>query len=139
LIVIDASTVLSWMLPDEVDEFARRSASDVLDQTAVVPPIFPSEVTNALVAAHRRGRIDRSIITDELGDLANLPIVVESAAMTITDEIELAIKHGLTIYDAMYLALARRQRVTLVTRDKRLADAARGERLDVRYAQPPAS
>jgi predicted nucleic acid-binding protein len=139
LIVIDASTVLSWMLPDEVDEFARRSASDVLDQTAVVPPIFPSEVTNALVAAHRRGRIDRSIITDGLGDLANLPIVVESAAMTITDEVELAIKYGLTIYDAMYLALARRQRVTLVTRNKKLADAARGESLDVRFAQPPAS
>ena len=126
------------MLPDEVDAFARQSAGDVVDQTAIVPPIFPSEVTNALVAAHRRGRIHRSIITDGLGDLANLPIVVDSAIIAMDEEVELAIKHGLTIYDAMYLALARRQRVTLITRDNQLAQAARTEKLDVRYAQPAA-
>lgn len=139
MIVIDASVVLSWMLPDEVDDFARQSASDVAEQTAIVPPIFPSEVTNALIAAHRRGRIDRSIVKDALGDLANLPIFVQSAAITMEEEVELALRHGLTIYDALYLALARRQRLTLFTRDKQLAEAAKSEKVAVRFDPAPAA
>jgi predicted nucleic acid-binding protein len=138
LIVIDASVTLSWLLLDEIDDFAKESAIELANDSAIVPAIFPAEVTNALVMAHRRGRIERTIVTDGLRDLGQLPIVVESARIAMEDEVDLSIKHGLSIYDSMYLALARRQRIALVTRDNRLADAAAKENVVVKYAPVPA-
>jgi predicted nucleic acid-binding protein len=43
----------------------------------------------------------------------------------------LALKHGLTAYDATYLALAISERLPLATLDRELAAAARGEAVEV--------
>jgi predicted nucleic acid-binding protein len=124
LIVLDASIAASWFFNDESDEMTRTSAELVLAETALVPSIFPAELTNALLFAHRRGRIPRDGLKSALERIQQLPIRIESPGFDLTTEIDLATRYSLSIYDAMYLALAERYRVALLTRDSALRAAA---------------
>ncbi len=131
MIVIDASVALSWLFEDELDDFATQSAERVMRETALVPAIFPAEVANALLFAARKARVAESDVRGALDRIAELPIRVASTGLTLADEMDLAQRHGLTIYDAMYLALAKRHRTALYTRDNALLRAARAEHLAV--------
>lgn len=131
MIVIDASVALSWLFEDELDDFATRSAERVVRETALVPAIFPAEVANALLFAVKRARVSEGDVRGALGRIAELPIRIASTGLALAEEMDLAQRHGLTIYDAMYLALAKRHRTTLYTRDNALLQAARAEHLAV--------
>jgi predicted nucleic acid-binding protein len=54
---------------------------------------------------------------------------MESRGFTFKDELEIATRHDLTVYDAMYLALARRHKIPLLTRDRALQQAATKEKV----------
>jgi predicted nucleic acid-binding protein len=124
LIVLDASIAASWFFSDESDELTRTSAELVLSETALVPSIFPAELANALLFAHRKGRIPKDGLKGALERIQQLPIRIESPGFDLRTEIGLATRYGLTIYDAMYLGLAERYRVALLTRDSALRAAA---------------
>jgi predicted nucleic acid-binding protein len=83
-------------------------------------------VRNALVVNERRGRTTPQGSADFLRRLARLPIRVapppdDDALMT------LARKRKLTVYDAAYLELAKRQALPLATLDRGLEAAAIAE------------
>lgn len=125
-LVLDASLTLQWFLEDEVD---RRYGPSVLasltTKRAVVPMSWFYEVGNGLLMAHRRKRITFDQIDGFLTRLKALPI--EAAQQAQSEVLELpavALKHGLTNYDAAYLALALRLRVPLATKDADLRRAA---------------
>jgi predicted nucleic acid-binding protein len=124
VIVVDTSIVASWFFSDEGDEMPPRSAERVLAETAMVPPIFPAELGNALLFACRKGRIPRDEIDAAFERIRQLPIRIESQGLDLKREIALATRYDLTIYDAMYLALADRHRIALLTRDRVLHAAA---------------
>lgn len=127
MIVVDASTAIPWFCDDEHDEFSDKSLQAVVDGRAIVPAIFASEVANGLNAARRRKRIEEAQILDALADLNELPIELAAPRFDLSEELALARKHDLTIYDAMYLALAKREGVSLFTRDEAVFKAARNE------------
>lgn len=124
MIVVDASTAISWFCSDEKDAFSEKSLQTVVDGRAIVPPIFPSEVANGLTVAHRRKRVSESDIRDALDDLGDLPLELAAPRFDLSEELALARAHNLTMYDAMYLALAKREGVKLYTRDHALYQAA---------------
>jgi predicted nucleic acid-binding protein len=124
-VVIDARLTLNWFFADERDAADARALHHVRENGALVPPIWNTELTNALVVAERRGRIDGAQISAIVDDLRALPIEVEVAgAAPRFSEIALARKHGLTAYDAAYLDLALRYSMPLATSDEILAKAA---------------
>ncbi len=124
MIVIDTSVVASWFFSDEDDAMTRQSAERTLSETALVPPIFPAELANALLSACRKGRIPSDELEGALERTKQLPIRVESQGFDLNHEMVLATRYGLTIYDAMYLALAERHHITILTRDRALRAAA---------------
>jgi len=131
--VLDASVAMAWMLPAEVD---RDRAAAVMERVvlagAIVPPLWHIEVGNALIVNERRGRLTPQQVPILLRHLAALPVSIDAdmAAWVWTDAVGLARTHGLSLYDATYLELARRTRLPLATFDQRLARAAAAERLD---------
>lgn len=129
MIVLDTSVAASWFFADEDDDLARDSAQRTLEEGALVPPIFPSELGNALLFASRKGRVSRSDLASASERMAQLPIRIDAQGFDLREDIELAHRYGLTLYDAMYLALARRRRIPLLTRDGALQKAAAKERL----------
>jgi predicted nucleic acid-binding protein len=93
--------------------------------SAIAPSFWPHEVLNALLAREKRKRISGDLVRTFLADLAALP--VELAQVPVEEVFgrvqSLSREHGLTAYDAAYLALAHAAGVPLATLDKDLIRA----------------
>lgn len=103
-----------------------------------VPAIFWSEVANSLIRRHRLGP---DAVLEAIGTLDGLGLeTAEGDRPGVLAAAALAAEHGLTVYDATYLALAERLDARLVTLDAALAVAG-GDRVvpighRVREARP---
>jgi len=94
---------------------------------AVVPALWPFEIASGLAIAESRKRISQDQIAEFLETLWKLPIRVErrEALWLWQAMLPLAREHRLTAYDAAYLDLARRDRLSLATLDHDLQAAGR--------------
>lgn len=122
--VIDASTVLEWLLRDgrakEADALMSRSNAE----GAAAPRLMTLEVANGLRNRMRRGAFAPSERHAMLKDFVQLEIEWDDQADP-QELTQLSDAHGVTIYGATYLALASRLGLPLATFDQRLAEAAR--------------
>lgn len=96
----------------------------LIEDEALVPALWRVEMCNMLAVNERRGRIAGEDSDRFLEDIAALPIRErpEDDHRTL---LGLCRNHGLTAYDAAYLALAIRAGAPLATLDSSLARAAR--------------
>lgn len=128
--VIDASIAMAWILPDEHSEAADSLRHVLVAGEALAPWFWWVEVRNVLIVAERRNRIEVGAAETELTALSAFPISFdhepEERAL-----LNLARAHQLSVYDALYLELARRKGSMLATLDKRLAAACRVERVNL--------
>ena len=128
-IVVDASVVLKWYLPDE---FWGNRALRLLDMhvrgevALLAPTLLPYEVLNALLVAERRGRADERLTEQSFEAFWGLELtLVDPFALNM---LALARPFSRSAYDAAYLSLAEAKKTDLLTDDKRLYRATR-ERL----------
>ncbi len=132
-VVLDASCSLALALDEEVPAEIVRLFERITDEGATVPSIWRYEVANVLLLPVRRQRIDVESFQAGLADLERLPVAVDgSSSDRAWDEgASIARRHGLTVYDAAYLELAIRLALPLATLDRKLAQAARAEGVEV--------
>lgn len=125
-LVIDSSVALAWCFADEVSPRSDALLEQIRDEGAVVPGLWHLEVANVLLQAEKRGRITAADIAMRLELIAELPIDTdnETAARAWREILALARAEGLTTYDAVYLELAIRRGLPLLTRDQALIAAA---------------
>ena len=121
--VLDSSVALAWLLPGEASDRVDALADRLEHESAEVPAIWSLEVANALVTALRRSRIESVDVGASLEALATLPIYAEQAigAPQLAEIVALALRHGLTAYDACYVELAHRRQLPLATLDAETA------------------
>jgi predicted nucleic acid-binding protein len=123
--VLDASLALQWFLEDEENrKYSLAVLASLSEKRALVPLLWFYEVGNGLLMACRRKRISLDQVDGFLTRLKALPI--EAAQQTPSEILELpalAQAHGLTNYDATYLALALRFKLPLATSDSDLLRA----------------
>ena len=125
--VADASATLPWCFEDE----ATAWTESLLDRLRggdrmVVPAHWPAEVSNSMLTAMRKRRIQQWRSEQFWDDLAGLHVTVEppltpDQAKAVVD---LCTQYGLTVYDGIYLQLAKRTELALATLDKDLLRAA---------------
>ena len=109
-------------------DWTRRVQTDV---DAYAPDLIWIEVANAL----RRGVSAQTLSSEQahrvLATTLRLPIEIQSLAELARPALAASLAHELSAYDACYLVLAEALDATLVTADRRLAEAAtRAELLD---------
>lgn len=125
--VADASVTLPWCFEDEATAWTDGLLDRLRngDQIAV-PAHWPTEISNGLLMALRRRRIQPGRSELFWDELAILPIQVEPPLSPdqAKEVLGLSQKHGLTVYDAAYLELAKRKGITLATADADLMTAA---------------
>ncbi|RLF06125.1 MAG: PIN domain nuclease [Thermoprotei archaeon] len=119
-IVIDASVVVKWFVEEEFSREARLMRDSYVNRLIdlAAPSLMPYEVLNALKYSGAFGE-------DELKDLA---IALDDYQIELYElkgdialkAIEIAMRKGVTIYDAAYIALAQHLRSILYTADERL-------------------
>ena len=127
-LVVDASVTVCWLLPDETNSSANAAWAKSQQYGAVVPQIWHPEVRNALYQAERRGRITPSQTESSFKRLNVIPVVTDTQP-DYDVVLTLARMHNLSLYDAMYLELAKRCSVELATLDAQLGEAAANEGL----------
>ena len=128
-IVLDSSYAMALALPDERPPATR---AEVLGQALIAPHLFPVEVANAALNSVRRGRYSPEDADKVCRSIEGLNVdVVAPPGAGPSYYARLALAHGLSAYDAMYLDLALARRCPLATSDIRLAAAARKAGVEV--------
>jgi predicted nucleic acid-binding protein len=131
--IVDNSVVMSWCFHDEMSEYADAVLNRLADAQALVPGIWPLEVTNVLLMALRKKRLGRADITRFLELLRSLPIVIEQElpARIFAEILALAEDTGLSTYDASCLDLAMREGLPLASLDISLRKSAKSCRVPI--------
>ena len=124
--VVDASILAAWLLDEQSDPRVESAFDTVARIETRAPTLLHYEVRNALLMSERRRRITEAMTAAFLRDLALLPIRLEPPADDAS-LLTLARERKLTVYDAAYLELARRERLPLATLDRELERAAIAE------------
>jgi predicted nucleic acid-binding protein len=127
-VVVDAAFAGAWLLPDEHSRSADKVLRSILGQKLElsVPDLWFYELTNLLVSAHRRKRIGEEQVFEAHRLIDSIPChPYEQQAPLARDRISrLALRFGLSAYDAAYLELADRLQSPLLTFDRVLNRAA---------------
>jgi len=132
-VVSDASVALKWFHAEGEEEVEpARALLEFYSRQAiglVVLDLTPYEVGNALLRGRARVAADRvAVVLDALADIC--PQVAPTRD-ELREAATLAERHGLTVYDAAYAAVARARRAKLVTLDKALLQSGLGRRPSV--------
>ena len=122
--VIDASVGIKKFiiepLTPKVDQlFAHLSD---LDARLLIPDLFYVECTNILWKYIRAGLYDSTEAQANLADLQLLRFTPTPTADLIREALFLSVAHGISAYDACYVALSQRNDVPLLTQDQRLVN-----------------
>jgi predicted nucleic acid-binding protein len=118
--VVDASLVVKWFVPEVHSKAARRWLGASHDYVA--PDILFPEAGNAIWKKVRRRELSAAEGVELVTDLFR--VAVEAVAMRglLPDALLLAVRTGITVYDAMYLTLAVRLKTEVITGDDRFAE-----------------
>ena len=128
--VLDASVALAWFLDDEQAPQADNVRARLIRERAYVPQLWHLEVRNGLIIAERRGRLSATRINECLEAIKWLPIQTDSEAVLDT-VVSLARMHNLSVYDAVYLELAKRRDAALASLDGALLRATAEEGVEL--------
>lgn len=126
--VVDASVGLKWCLPQDEEDYIPE-AKDMLDSFLakridfMVPDLFWIEIGNALWKLVRRKKLLPDAAIASLATLRGLEISTVSSYRLLPRALDLAIQYDRSVYDSVYVALARESSIELITADERLANA----------------
>lgn len=130
--VLDASALAPLYFWDEADRISDDDRESILSARLCAPAHWPFDIANMLLVAQRRRRITDADHLRALSLTASLSVDINagSQAQALAATFDLAVADNLTIYDAAYLELARRERCGLFTLDQPLALAARSRGIE---------
>lgn len=121
--MVDASVAVKWFLPEPASDRADalRNHPDPL----VAPDLILLEVGNVLIRATRRGDLPLANAEEVMAKLAAGPVRLTRSTEFLTEALAIAGRHGGTLYDAVYVAVAQSLDAALVTDDRDMAAVAR--------------
>jgi predicted nucleic acid-binding protein len=128
VVVVDASVGLKWLELFAAEQLIER-AKALLDRKAggeislIVPDLFWLEIGSALCKMVRRHKCTAEEANQALAELQQLPLQTLPSTDLVNSAQQIAIQYGRSIYDSLYVALARTIRSELVTADEKLANA----------------
>ncbi len=121
LLIVDASVVAKWLLPEPDRLLALRLQERYRsgEVTLLAPRVLLAEVGNALWK-----RVLRGDVTSEVAQLGFEQLCLDPPKLVDSNEVmlsalQLALLHRQTIYDCLYLALALERLCRLVTADEK--------------------
>ncbi|MBN1850227.1 MAG: type II toxin-antitoxin system VapC family toxin [Deltaproteobacteria bacterium] len=129
VIVLDSSAIIRLYVPDgplpeglsDCIVSAQRGDADVL-----VPELALAEVAQVIWKKEQMGYINSAEANEIISAMLELPIEVVGHFDLILESLTIARQHKLTIYDSIFLALARKKKATLITANLQLKKVFQG-------------
>lgn len=127
-VVVDASVAVKWCLPAEREALVPQAEALLASYRSeqirlLVPDLFWLEVANALWKAACRREISGDDAMSAISLVRDLDIATVPSYDLLPEALALAMAHGRTVYDSLYVALAMQSKSALITADERLANA----------------
>jgi predicted nucleic acid-binding protein len=128
--VVDASVAAKWVLPGEPNQektvkLKEDHVSGIVELCA--PSFIVQEVTNALWRAVKLGRLCEEDAQEALKALSDMQIeLYELSWLQASEELGIAYKLNMAIYDVAYLFLSEKTKTKLITADNKLYEKAKG-------------
>ena len=120
-LVVDASVALKWV----IDEPGSDAAAALHGSSLSAPDLMPVECANVLWVKARKRELDPEEALERIALLVDAPVALVPGMELIDSAARLALEIDHPVYDCLYLALALRSRVPLVTADRKLVAAVR--------------
>lgn len=122
-VVVDASVVVKWVVPEDYSEEASMLRDDHLEGVieAHAPSIILAESASALRKYVSRGYVSAEWARKALGLLVESELkLAEIDSRLAIQSLEASMEYGITVYDALYVVLAMDLGVPFITADERL-------------------
>jgi predicted nucleic acid-binding protein len=126
-LVVDASVVVKWFLPEALAEAALRVAAT--DRVFLAPVLLGAEFANALWQKQLRREVEGTAAARILDEFRRVAIETFALMPLLPTAFAIASAAGHSVYDCLYLALAEREDCPLVTADRRFYQAFAGGHL----------
>jgi predicted nucleic acid-binding protein len=127
-VVLDASVILKWYLPDEDQseealDLLKRYISD--DMEIIAPSLLEYEVIKGLMVARKRTRLSDDAILSAIEGFGNLGIRLLSFSGQYARLIYFCNTYSRSAYDAGYLSVAESEKIPFITADEALYKAVK--------------
>ena len=124
MIVIDSSALAKYLLKEE----GWREVRKHLEEGCVTLGLAIEEVVNALWKRIVMGHLDEGYAKEVMRSFLESGIVkVEGQGQLLEEALSVAVRRKMTVYDSMFIALAKKRGLPLLTSDKEQAKAAEEE------------
>jgi len=130
VIVIDASTLTRFVLKEE----GWREVAEYLRAGTMSVDHIVKESVNAIWMRFRRGEMsltEAKITIEALKEILDKAVRVEGELAYLDEAVNISFSRGVTIYDSLYIAMAKKKGFKLMTVDEIQANAATTENISV--------
>ena len=123
-LIIDASVVIKAYVPEILSDKAEEIMAQVAEGELflIAPDLLYPETGNILWKKHRLHELTLAEVDEIVDAISSLPIKIEASRPVIPLAVTVAVHSGITVYDAMYVTVARIYETKLITADKKLVD-----------------
>ncbi len=134
MIAIDSSVLVMYFSKEEGWEEAEK----VIEQGVVTLELAVKEVANSLWKKVLREEMAEEDAIRIILDLASGDIIrIEDQGKYLEEAFDIAVKKRITIYDALFISLAKSRKFELVTCDRRQGRVAEEEGVKTNYLPSP--
>ena len=115
--VVDASVAIKWVVEEE---FSDQAGTLLTGTTLCAPAHWQAETVNAIWGRVHRGKLSAADGRERASTLISAPVEAVPLAGLLDQAFHLAVALRLTVYDSLYVALAKVRSIPLVSDDRRL-------------------
>jgi predicted nucleic acid-binding protein len=129
ILVLDTSGAAEFILnkPQKKNVESYLLNADLV----IAPDIFICEITNVFWKYHHFESLPKKICEELIQKSLQLIDEFESSSILYREAYQFACEKKLSVYDALYIVLSRRNNGMLISMDKQLNDIARIERIKI--------
>ena len=123
-LIIDASVLIKFFVPEVLSAKAEQLLARVEEGSVKLfaPDLIYAEAGNTLWKKRRLKELTQSEV-GKITDLINsIPLKVEASKTLLPLAIDIAIAYEVTVYDALYLSMAKVYETQMMTADRKLFD-----------------
>ena len=124
-LVVDASVLIKFYVPEILSDRAERllARGEKKEIDFLAPDLIYPEAGNILWKKQRLKELTRPEVEEIADAILLLPLKIEASKSLLPLAVDMAIAYGITVYDALYLSLAKVYETTMITADRKLVEA----------------
>ena len=132
--VVDASVAIKKFIIEPLTPKVDQLFDHLNDPNSrlYIPDLFYIECTNIVWKYIRAGLYDSAEAQANFADLNFLRFTSTPTVDLMMEAIAISVAHGISAYDACYVALSRQNNVPLLTQDQRLVNTLRDTDFNIR-------